>query len=108
METARMSLTLDPERQACVPVPLNATGFNPTAQLPYGLQPLHVRAAMEGFLDFLGFVNQQLNTREIQRLESMLMPANFSSIVGEFMSSNLPKYCATIVKNRFFTTAIRT
>jgi hypothetical protein len=34
---------------------------------------------MQGFLDFLGFVNQQLNTRELQRLETMLMPANFSS-----------------------------
>lgn len=56
---------------------------------------------MQGFLDFLGFVNQQLNTREIQRLETMLMPANFSSIVGEFMSANIPKYCRTLVKNRY-------
>ncbi|HWQ16050.1 MAG TPA: hypothetical protein VNL77_24835 [Roseiflexaceae bacterium] len=83
-----MSATPDPERQACVPVALNASGLNQSAQLPYGLLVPNIRAAMEGFLDFLGFVNQQLNTRGIQRLESMLMPANFSSIVGEFMSSN--------------------
>jgi len=56
---------------------------------------------MVDFLDFLGFVNLQLNTKSIQRLESMLMPANFSSIVGEFMSSTIPKYCNTIVKNKF-------
>ncbi len=30
-----------------------------------------------------------------------MMPANFSSIVGEFMSSTMPKYCKTIVKNRY-------
>jgi hypothetical protein len=29
------------------------------------------------------------------------MPANFSSIVGEFMSSNIPKYCSSIVKNKY-------
>ena len=29
------------------------------------------------------------------------MPANFSSIVGEFMNLTLPKYCATLVKNQY-------
>jgi hypothetical protein len=52
----------------------------------------HVRAAMIDFLDFLGFINQQLHTRNMPRLEGFLMPANFSSIVGEFMNLTLPKY----------------
>jgi hypothetical protein len=56
---------------------------------------------MNDFLDFLGFVNQQLSTKGIQRLETMLMPANFSSIVGEFMSSTIPKHCGSLVKNKF-------
>lgn len=30
-----------------------------------------------------------------------LMPANFSSIVGEFMNINIPKYCKTLVKNKY-------
>lgn len=55
---------------------------------------------MQEFLDFLGFINAQLHTRSIARLESMLMSANFSSIVGEFMASAIPKYCASLVKNR--------
>jgi hypothetical protein len=29
------------------------------------------------------------------------MPANFSSIVGEFLSMTIPRYCPTLVKNRF-------
>jgi hypothetical protein len=56
---------------------------------------------MVEFTDFIGFINQQLRTRRIQRLETMLMPANFSSIVGEFMTSSIPKYCPSIVKNAF-------
>jgi hypothetical protein len=56
---------------------------------------------MGDFLDFLGFLNQQLNSRELARLESFLMPANFSSMVGEFMSATIPKYCKTLAKNTY-------
>lgn len=88
------------ELLASTPGPLDDT-FNTRAELPYGLTIDHVRQSMEEFLDFLGFVNQQLNGRELQRLESMIMPANFSSIVGEFMGSNLPKQCPTLAKNGY-------
>jgi len=56
---------------------------------------------MEDFLIFLSFVNNQLHTKQIQRLECMLMPANFSSMVGEFMNSRIPQYCQSLVKNRY-------
>lgn len=69
--------------------------------MPHGLKVDHVRSGMQEFIDFLGFVNNQLATKKIQRLESMLMAANFSSMVGEFMTSNMPKYCTTITKNRY-------
>ncbi len=29
------------------------------------------------------------------------MPANFSSIVGEFMTATIPKHCKTLVKNNY-------
>jgi hypothetical protein len=70
------------ERAACTPEPIAAAGFNPNADLPYSLTTDHVRLAMKDFTGFLGFVNQQLNTRDMERLESIVMPANFSSIVG--------------------------
>jgi hypothetical protein len=89
------------EIQACLPHSLRNDGFNTQATLPYGLQITHLQQAMQDFLDFLGFINTQLNTKGIERLEKMLMPANFSSVVGEFMTSALPKYCNTIVKNRY-------
>jgi hypothetical protein len=56
---------------------------------------------MNDFIDFLGFINQQLYSKRIERLEVMLMAANFSSMVGEFMISNIPKYCSSLVKNQY-------
>jgi hypothetical protein len=94
-------MTTNPEKAACKPKPLDAKGFNPKTKLPYGLQVKHVKSAMEDFIDFIGFVNTQLYTKNIVRLESMLMAANFSSMVGEFMGSNLPKYCSSIAKNQY-------
>ncbi len=89
------------ELASCTPVPLSPQGFNKQVVLPWGLTTTHLRKTMNDYLDFLGFLNQQLNTRDLPRLESFLMPANFSSMVGEFMSAILPKYCTTLVKNTY-------
>jgi hypothetical protein len=89
------------ERAACIPLPLDPDGFNPKAKIPRGCTSKHIRAAMQEFVDFLGFINVQMQTRSPPRLETMLMPANFSSIVGEFTNSTIPKYCSHLVKNRY-------
>lgn len=89
------------EALACIPAPVQGDGFNSNATLPYGLTVQHLSQAMGDFTDFLGFLNQQLHTKEIERLEQMLMPANFSSMVGEFVTSRLPRYCPGLVKNRY-------
>lgn len=84
-----------------MPLPVKSHCFNSQAMLPYGLRIHHVQKSMEDFIDFLGFINKQLHTKDIPRLESFLMPANFSSIVGEFMNITIPKYCPTLVKNKY-------
>jgi hypothetical protein len=89
------------EAAACTGTAVNPDGFNPNAQIPYGCTTEHIRLAMSDFVSFLGYVNQALAAKEIQRLESFLMPANFSSMVGEFMSAAIPKYCPTVVKNKY-------
>lgn len=89
------------EVAACTPIQIDPNGFNPATDLPYGLKVAHIQVAMQEFIDFLGFINIQMNGRNLPRFEAMLMPANFSSIVGEFMSSTLPKQCSTIVKNNY-------
>ncbi|MEH1942771.1 MAG: hypothetical protein V7L01_21485 [Nostoc sp.] len=89
------------ERIACQPHPLESNGFNLNATLPYDCKMEHIVLAMNNFVEFLGFINQQLYSKEMERLEVMLMPANFSSMVGEFMISNIPKYCSSLVKNQY-------
>ena len=57
----------DLERAALSPKPIDPKGFNPDASLPYGLTTGHIRAAMQDFVDFLGFINGQLATRQMER-----------------------------------------
>jgi len=93
---------IDPaELAAGNPDPVDRACFNPNSVLPFGLTTDHVAQTMESFIHFLGFINGQLVTQGIERLESMLMPANFSSVVGEYMISNIPKFCPMLTKNTY-------
>jgi len=92
---------MESEKIACKAVPVRLERFNPKAEIPYGLTNEHVRRAMNDFIDFLSFINTQLHTKQMPRLESFLMPANFSSMVGEFMTAVIPQYCPTLVKNLY-------
>ena len=91
----------DSELIACTPHPVDPDGFKQRAALPYGLSTQHIYQAMNAFVDFLGFINQQLHTKGLGRLESLLMPANFSSIVGELMGATIPRYCPSLVRNQY-------
>ena len=75
--------------------------LNPKARIPFGVTPEHIYCAMWDFTEFLKGVDSGLMERDTPRLEDMLMPANFSSIVGEFISANIPKYAKGLVKNRY-------
>lgn len=87
------------ELAACVPAPVHRDGFNPQADIPYGCAVEHIHQAMVDFTLFLQAINQHLHTKEMIQLESLLMPANFSSVVSEFMNVTIPKYCRTLTKN---------
>lgn len=96
-----MADSRDLDLAACRPHPVNPAAFNPNAEIPYGLTVEHVQKSMEEFIDFLGFLNQQLHAKKLPRLEAFLMPAGFSSLVGEFINVTIPRYCHTVVKNRY-------
>ncbi|RIK79345.1 MAG: hypothetical protein DCC67_10675 [Planctomycetota bacterium] len=89
------------EVAACTPVPVDPNAFNKAASIPYGVTVVHVRKAMEDFIDFLGFINGQLHGRRLERLESFMMPASFSSLVGEFIGTAIPKHCKTVCRNAY-------
>ncbi|HLI49269.1 MAG TPA: hypothetical protein VKV18_11350 [Chthonomonas sp.] len=96
-----MNFSEDKEYQACTPIAVNRNAFNANCELPYGLQVEHVGRAMEDFIYFLDLVNHQLHAKGIPRLESLLMPAMFSGLVGELISSSIPKYCPYLARNRY-------
>lgn len=89
------------EFDACTPEPLAWDDFNPFAVIPYGCLVEQVYQAMSDFLDFLSVIDHELHQRQMHRLESLLMPANFSSIVGEFMHVGIAKHSNGLVKNRY-------
>jgi hypothetical protein len=82
---------MDQELRACHPIKPKLEHFNPAASLPYGLTTEAIRNAMLEFTDFLEFVNTQLNSKGTPRLESMFMPANFSSIVRRIHQGDVAK-----------------
>ena len=89
------------EKEACVPIPVDSSKFNAETVLPYGLKVGHIEQAMADFVEFLDMVNGHIFGRGIPKLERLLMPANFSSLVGEFVKTSIPKYCPTLVSNRY-------
>lgn len=89
------------ERAACTPAPVRIEHFNPRAVIPHGVTTAHICAAMNEYVDFIRMVNQRMLENGSIRFESILMPANFSSIVGEFMSAGIPKQHTGIVKNGY-------
>ena len=89
------------KQSMCKPISVNSEYFNHHCKLPYGLDFSHINQAMNEFIDFLDFLNEQFLSKYMASLESFLMPANFSSIVGEFMNMSIPKYCKTLVKNQY-------
>jgi hypothetical protein len=80
---------------------VNPAWFNPDADLPYGLTVDDVRRTMEDFIRFVTSVNGKLLDEGIDRLENLMMPAGYSSMVGEHAVSTIPKYCDTLVKNQW-------
>jgi hypothetical protein len=52
------------EKIVCNPIQINDRGFNPLAILPYGLTTSQIKSSMQSSLDFIGFVNTQLNTQK--------------------------------------------
>jgi len=90
-----------PDLSHCVPETPDPNGFNQQVIIPCGVTVEHIRKAMIEFTEFLGFIDTQLCTKGMERFEDMLMPANFSSMVGEFMTASIPKYCKSVVKNTY-------
>jgi hypothetical protein len=89
------------KKEAASPVALEEEHFNPDPNLPYRLEVEHVGQAMKDFNQWLRTINKSLVTDDLERLEDIAMPANMSSIVGEFMHTQIPKYCSDLAQNTY-------
>ena len=89
------------ERFLPAPEPPEKNGFNPKATIPFGITTEHLYESMKEFTGFVEFIDTQLRAQDRARFEDILMAANFSSMVGEFMSRTIPKYCKTVVRNKY-------
>jgi hypothetical protein len=85
----------------CVPEQPSLENFNANASIPFGVSVENIFHAMVDFTEFLRTIDTELVRKDMARLEDMLMPANFSSMVGEFVTGSLPRHCPTIVKNTY-------
>ena len=97
-EEAKNPTTSKPSHPHQTPIPLAFLSRPSFLFLPYRLTSAE---AAKAFLDFLRFINTRLHDEKLPRLESIIMSANFSSLVGEFMNAGIPKYCKTLVKNKY-------
>jgi hypothetical protein len=87
--------------KCCSPEVPSFPDFNSQAVIPFGVSVEHIFRAMLDFTDFLRTVDTELVRKNRLRLEDMLMPANFSSMVGEFIAANLPLHCDGIARNTY-------
>jgi len=84
-----------------LPDPIEESGFNSRAAIPFGVRPAHVRAAMQDFIEFLTLIDTQLHSKGMGTLEGVMQQASFSNLVSEMMTAGIPKHCPTVVKNRY-------
>jgi hypothetical protein len=89
------------ERNARTPKRPSDSGFNSGCKLPFGLTTAGIKSAMDGFCDFLSHINSRMAENKMPRFESVVMQANFSSIVGEFCKAGIPRACPTLVANKY-------
>lgn len=87
--------------QLVLPEPIENGGFNPAADIPFGVTTGHVQRAMQDFIEFLTLIDTQLHGKGMETLEGVMQQASFSNLVSEMMCAGIPKHCPTVVKNRY-------
>lgn len=79
----------------------DATKFNQSATLPYGLRLSDFEMAMQDVYDFFFDVNEGLLDRGLARLDDMLRPAIMSGLLSDMLTSSLAKHARSLVVNCF-------
>ncbi len=78
---------------------VDASRFNPKANLPYELRLRDFEMAMQDVYDFFFDVNRGLVERGLARLDDMLRAAIMSGLLSDMLTSTLAKHSRTLVVN---------
>ena len=81
---------------------VDASKFNPDAELPYSLRLKDFELAMQDVYDFFGDVNAMLLNKGLRRLDDMLRPAAMSGIISDMLSASMAKHSRVLVENEHF------
>ena len=81
---------------------VDASKFNPDAELPYSLRLKDFELAMQDVYDFFGDVNAMLLNKGLRRLDDMLRPAAMSGIISDMLTASMAKHSRVLVENEHF------
>ena len=80
---------------------VNLNDFNPEVELPYGITTNHIWNAMNNWTYHIDILNSHSVKNGLMKLEEVC-PANlFSGLISEYMSLHIPKYCKSVVRNKY-------
>lgn len=81
---------------------VDASAFNPVAELPFELRLKDFELAMQDIYDFFHDVNTALTGKGLQRLDDMLRPAIMSGLLSDMLTASMAKRSRTLTENRYF------
>ncbi|NKC12034.1 MAG: hypothetical protein GKR94_07475 [Gammaproteobacteria bacterium] len=81
---------------------VDASRFNPAAELPYQLRIDDFRLALQDVYDFFYDVNEHLAGKGLQRLDDMLRPAIMSGVLSDMLTASLATHARVLVENAYF------
>lgn len=81
---------------------VDASAFNPVAELPFELRLKDFELAMQDIYDFFHDVNTALTGKGLQRLDDMLRPAIMSGLLSDMLTASMAKHSRTLTENRYF------
>lgn len=80
---------------------VQASAFNPEADLPFQLRLKDFELAMQDVYDFFYDVNLALIAKGLQRFDAMLRPAIMSGLLSDMLTASMAKHSRSLTENRY-------
>ena len=81
---------------------VDASAFNPNAELPFELRLKDFEIAMQDVYDFFYDVNVLFHRKGLPRLDDELRPAIMSGMLSDMLTASMAKHSRSLTQNRYF------